>query len=181
MGGRVAQWLMLDRPDLVRRAVLAASGPGQFDPARPVTRGIPLKPALAIAERGFDTYIREQIESTFFTPEFRASCPERIEWLVQAYLRTKPGLEDYLKHVIARQGHQTAELLGGIHTPCLVLVGERDTHEGGTGSHWEQSRYLADHLPAATFHSIPDAAHGYFWSAPEATAAVVVDWLAGSG
>ena len=179
MGGRVLQWLLLDRPELVRRAVMAATGPGEFDPARPVTRGIPLKPALMIAEQGFEPYIRFQISSTFFTPEFRAANPARVEWLVRTYLDTRPSLEDYFKHVIARQWHQTAARLGEIRHPCLVLVGERDTHQGGTGSHWEQSQYLAAHLPNATFRSIPDCAHGYFWQAPELSAEIVLDWLAG--
>src|SRR5688500_2317467 len=76
MGGRVLQWLLLDRPEMVRHPVLAATGPGQFDPERPVTRGIPLKPAVMIAEQGFEEYIRFQIASTFFTPEFRAAQPE---------------------------------------------------------------------------------------------------------
>jgi aminoacrylate hydrolase len=178
MGGRVLQWLLLDRPELVRRAVLAASGPGQFDSSLPVTRGIPLKPALMIAEQGFEAYIRQQIASTFFTPEFRAARPDRVEWLIGAYLATRPALEDYFKHVIARQGHQTTERLGEIRHDCLVLVGERDTHQGGTGSHWEQSQYLAAHLPRATFRSIPDCAHGYFWQEPELSAAAVLDFLA---
>jgi pimeloyl-ACP methyl ester carboxylesterase len=177
MGGRVLQWLLLDRPELVRRAVLAASGPGQFDPARPVTRGIPLKPALLIAENGFEAYIRFQIASTFFTPEFRAARPDRVEWLVDAYLATRPSLEDYFKHVIARQWHDTTTRLGDIRHECLVLVGERDTHQGGTGSHWEQSQYLAAHLARATFQSIPDCAHGYFWQNPGLSARVVLEYL----
>jgi pimeloyl-ACP methyl ester carboxylesterase len=181
MGGRVLQWLVLDRPDLVRGVVLAATGPGEFDPKRPVTRGIPLKPALTIAEQGFEAYIRVQIATTFFTPEFRASDPDRVEWLVRAYLDTRPSLENYFKHVIARQGHQTTELLSQIVHPCLVLVGDRDTHQGGTGSHWEQSQFLAGHLPNATFQSIPDCAHGYFWQRPELSAQVVLDWLSASG
>ena len=177
MGGRVLQWLLLDSPHLVRRAVLAASGPGQFDPLRPVTRGIPLKPALMIAQRGFEDYMRFQIETTFFTPEFRAASPERVEWLIHAYLETRPSLEDYFKHVMARQWHQTTELLSQIGHECLVLVGDRDTHQGGTGSHWEQSQYLAAHLPKATFHAIPGCAHGYFWQEPELSAGVVHKWL----
>lgn len=177
MGGRVLQWLLLDRPELIGRAVMAATGPGQFDPARPVTRGIPIKPALMIAERGFEEYIRFQISTTFFTPEFRAACPERVEWLVRAYLDTRPAIEDYFKHVIARQQHETTARLADIVHPCLVLVGERDTHQGGTGSHWEQSKFLAGHLRNAIFRSIPDCAHGYFWQAPEQSAAVVLEWL----
>lgn len=177
MGGRVLQWLLLDRPELVGRAVMAATGPGQFDPERPVTRGIPLKPALMIAEQGFEAYIRFQISNTFFPPEFCASDPARVEWLVQAYLASRPSIEDYFKHVIARQCHETTARLGEIRHPCLVVVGERDTHQGGTGSHWEQSKFLAEHLPNATFKSIPECAHGYFWQEPQLSAQVIVDWL----
>ena len=179
MGGRVLQWLLLDRPELVGRAVLAATGPGQFEPGRPVTRGIPLKPAVMIAEQGFEAYIRFQIASTFFTPEFRASNPERVEWLIQAYLDSRPSVEDYFKHVIARQSHETTARLTAITQPCLVMVGDRDTHHGGTGSHWEQSQYLAANLPNATFQSIPDCAHGYFWQKPELSAELVLGWLDG--
>jgi pimeloyl-ACP methyl ester carboxylesterase len=177
MGGRVLQWLLLDRPELVGRAVMAATGPGQFNPDRPVTRGIPLKPAVMIAEQGFEAYIRFQISSTFFTPEFRATNADRVEWLIQAYLETRPSIEDYFKHVIARQWHETTTRIGRIKHPCLVVVGERDTHQGGTGSHWEQSQFLADHLPNATFQSSPDCAHGYFWQEPHLSAQVVLDWL----
>ena len=166
MGGRVLQWLLLDRPELVRRAVLAASGPGQIDPARPQLRGIPLAPAQAMIQRGFETYIRDTIVRTFFTPEFHAAQPERVEWLIQSYLATKPELEDYLKHVIARQSHETTALLDTIKTPCFVVVGDRDTHRGGTGSHVEQSESLAAHLPNAELAFIEGCAHGYFWQDP---------------
>lgn len=177
MGGRVLQWLLLDRPDLIRSAVLAATGPGQFDRSRPVTRGIPLRPAVSIAEEGFEGYIRAQISSTFFTPEFRALDPDRVEWFIQSYLDTRPGIEDYFKHVMARQGHETTALLDRIATRCLVLVGDRDTHQGGTGSHWEQSQYMAAHVPGAEFQSVPGCAHGYFWQEPVLSAQMVHRWL----
>ena len=179
MGGRVLQWLLLDRPELVGRAVLAATGSGQYDPSLPMTRGIPLKPAVMIAEHGFEAYIHHQISSTFFTPDFRAANPANVEWLIQAYLNTRPSVEDYFKHVIARQSHETTARLTEITQPCLVMVGDGDTHQGGTGSHWDQSRYLAEHLPNATFQSIPDCTHGYFWQKPELSAELVLGWLDG--
>jgi pimeloyl-ACP methyl ester carboxylesterase len=79
--------------------------------------------------------------------------------------------------VIARQGHETTSRLGEITHRCLVLVGDRDTHQGGTGSHWEQSQFLATHLADATFQAVPDCAHGYFWQKPELSAQIVLDWL----
>jgi len=52
MGGRVGQWMALDRPDRVRSLVLAASGPGEWRVDKPVTRGVPLHTAVAMIELG---------------------------------------------------------------------------------------------------------------------------------
>jgi pimeloyl-ACP methyl ester carboxylesterase len=178
MGGRVAQWMVLDGRDLVDSVVFAATGPGQFRHDQAVTRGIPVKTCLWMAEHGYEGYLRRHIPATFFTPEFAAAEPERVQWLVDAFWAHRPPLEDYLKHVIARQTHQSAHVLARMDVPSLVLVGDRDTHQGGTGSHWEQSRYLAAHLPDASFRSIPGAAHGYFWQAPRVTVAELLGWFA---
>src|SRR5438105_1507167 len=52
MGGRVAQWMALERPDRVRTLVLAATGPGQFRDDRPVARGVPVHTAVELIEKG---------------------------------------------------------------------------------------------------------------------------------
>ena len=178
MGGRVAQWMALDHPDRVRSLVLAATGPGEFRPDRPVTRGIPLHTAVAMIELGYEGYMRRHIGSTFFTPEFVTAHPERVAWLVDTFWANRPSLEDYLRHVIARQEHQTLDRLGELATPTLVLVGDRDTHQGGTGVHWEQSAALLERLPNAERRVVPGAAHGYFWQLPELSAEIVRAWTA---
>jgi pimeloyl-ACP methyl ester carboxylesterase len=178
MGGRVAQWMALDRPDRVRTLVLAATGPGEWREDKPVTRGIPLHTATAMIELGYEAYMREHIAATFFTPEFAATHPERVAWLVDAFWRDRPSLRDYLRHVVARQEHQTADRLRELAMPCLVVIGDRDVHQGGTGVHWEQSAYLAEHLPDVERAVIPDTSHGYFWQAPDVAADIVLDWTA---
>lgn len=178
MGGRVAQWMGLDAPDLVRSLVLAATGPGEWRQDKPVTRGIPLHTARAMIELGYEVYMREHIAATFFTPEFVAEHPERVAWLVDAFWGNRPSLDDYLRHIVARQEHQTADRLGELTAPCLVLIGDRDVHEGGTGVHWEQSAYLAEHLPDVERAVIRDTSHGYFWQAPGVAAEIVLDWTA---
>jgi len=176
MGGRVAQWMGLDHPDRVRSLVLAATGPGEWREDKPVTRGIPLHTAKAMIELGYEAYMRQHIAATFFTPEFAAAKPERVAWLVDAFWRDRPSLEDYLRHIIARQEHQTADRLNEFTMACLVLIGDRDVHQGGTGVHWEQSAYLADHLPDVERAVIPDTSHGYFWQAPDVAADIVLEW-----
>jgi pimeloyl-ACP methyl ester carboxylesterase len=178
MGGRVAQWMALDRPDRVRSLVLAATGPGEFRADRPVTRGIPIHTARDMIELGYEAYMRTHIAATFFTPEFVAADPDRVEWLVRTFWASRPSLEEYLRHVVARQEHQTADRLAEIERPSLVLIGDRDTHQGGTGVHWEQSEFLLRHLPNAERRVVEGAAHGYFWQLPELSAEILLDWVA---
>jgi len=96
---------------------------------------------------------------------------------VTSFWEERPSLRDYLAHVTARQQHQTAELLPEIGAPTLVLVGDHDTGARGTGSHLEQSRYLADHLPSVTLEIMSDTSHGYIWQTPGRTAEIVARWI----
>jgi pimeloyl-ACP methyl ester carboxylesterase len=179
MGGRVAQWMALERPDRVRSLVLAATGPGQFREDRPVTRGIPVQTALDLVERGYEGYMADHIARTFFTPEFASASPSAVDWLVRAFWDHRPTLEEYLRHVVARQEHQTADRLAEIRVPTLVLVGDRDTHVAGTGVHRDQSTYLAEHIRGSSLAVLPGVTHGYFWQAPRETVEVLLDWTAG--
>ncbi len=79
---------------------------------------------------------------------------------------------------MARQEHQSADRLAELATPSLVLIGDRDRHEGGTGVHWEQSAYLVEHLPNAELQVVEGGSHGYFWQMPEVSAGYVLDWAA---
>ncbi len=178
MGGRVAQWIGLDQPRRVRSLILAASGPGEWRADKPVTRGVPLHTAVAMIEHGYQEYMREHIADTFFTPEFVTARPDRVHWLVDAFWQHRPELREYLRHVIARQEHQTADRLSELTMPALVLIGDRDRHQGGTGVHWEQSAYLAEHLPDAERTVVPDASHGYLWQAPELSVEILLSWTA---
>lgn len=178
MGGRVAQWIALDHPERVRSLILAATGPGQFRADRPVTRGIPVGHAKALVELGYERYIREHIAQMFFTPEFALGHPERAARLFRLFWDHRPDLESYLRHIVARQEHQTAERLSEIHIPTCVLVGDRDTWVMGTGSHWEQSQYLHEHIAGAELRVVEGTAHGYFWERPERTVELILEWTA---
>lgn len=176
MGGRVAQWMALDRPDRLRSLILAASGPGQFRDDRPVTRGVPIHAAVGLIEHGYEGYMREHIRDTFFTPDFAREHPDVVASLHDAFWQHRPDVENYLKHVVARQTHQTADRLGDIRTPTLVLIGDRDTAAMGTGVHTEQSDFLLAHIHGARKTVIAGAAHGFFWSHPRETADAILEW-----
>ena len=177
MGGRVAQWVALDAPDRVRSLVLAASGPGEYRPDHAPQLGIPLANAISLIEMGYEQQIANQIRTNFFTPEFVASSPATVDALIRDFWEHRPSLRDYLKHVIARQGHNTVARLAEIDLPTLVIVGDRDTHVGGTGSHLDQSRYLAEKLPRNEFKLMPGVAHGLFWQDSEPVIGAITAFL----
>ena len=62
-------------------------------------------------------------------------------------------------------------MLGSITVPVLVLAGERDTKFTEIGLR------MASAIPNATFASIPSAGHAAHAEQPEATAALIGDWL----
>lgn len=177
MGGRVAQWLALDRPDAVASLILAASGSGRRTDGTPATRGVPYHTALGLARDGYRGHLRHQISTTFFTPPFVTKHPECVTWLVEAFWKSRPDLADYLKHVVARQAHDTGDRLGDVQARTLVIVGDQDVHGAGTGNHLDQSRALARGIPGAELREIEGVAHGLFWQSPERTLTVLRAWL----
>lgn len=179
MGGRVAQWLAVDRPDTVASLVLAASGPGHGGDTAHAGTGVPIRTVLRLVDEGYEGFIRGLQRRTFFTDGFADTHASAVSWLGDAFWQNRPDLENYLKHVIARQTHDSSGVLGAIRAPTLVIVGEEDTHEGDTGSHVDQSRYLAERIEGATLEMVPGVRHGLFWEHPERSMAPIVGFLVG--
>jgi pimeloyl-ACP methyl ester carboxylesterase len=176
MGGRVAQWLAIDAPDLVASLILVATGSGRLQMVPPQTRGVPIATILRLVDLGYDEMLRDQIRRTFFTPEFEASHPERVAWLFDAFWRRRPVLQDYLKHVEARQTHDAHDSLGSIRLPTLLVVGSHDTHAGATGPHLLQSQALVELIPDARLEIVEGGSHGLFWQLPEQMDAIILAW-----
>jgi len=177
-GGRIAQWVALDYPERVRSLVLSATGPGQIDPSFEPTRGIPAHVVEAMVEKGYERYMREHLGGDFFySKEFLKKHPDAVSKQVDLYFKHPTPLRNYLRHVIARQTHQTLDLLPNIKSPTLVIVGEHDTATIATGNHVATSKVLAERIPDAELVLIKGAAHSFFQEAPEQTNKVVLDFL----
>ncbi len=106
MGGRVAQLLALDHPDRVGRLILASSG-ASF----PDTKGIPIKLAKEMVEMGYERYVRDSSVAVGFTEAFAAQYPERVQRYLDVRMANVCPPEFYLRHVIARQEHDTSHRL----------------------------------------------------------------------
>lgn len=176
MGGRVAQLLALDYPERVKSLILFGSGPGSFEGSDRWTRGIPLNMAVAFAEQGFEGYQRHHVRDTdaVFGRTFRAAHPEIVAEAFDVIYGALPSIKCYLRHVIARQEHQTTERLGDVRCPTLVVVGSEDDEPP---SHIESSQVLARGIPGAELVLLPNRGHLHFWEDPAESNALILDWV----
>jgi pimeloyl-ACP methyl ester carboxylesterase len=179
MGGRVAQWVALDYPKKVRSLVLSGTGSGKYsDRLEDYPRGIPLDAALELIEKGYEEYQQDHWGPGFmFTDDFMNEHPEIVKKFQDLIVEEVPPLKCYLRHVIAWQCHETTDLVHNINAPTLVIVGSRDTHEGGTGSHVDSSYVLAEKIPNAELVIVEGGAHGYLRQIPDKGHPPILDFL----
>jgi 3-oxoadipate enol-lactonase len=175
MGGRVAQWVALEYPRRVKNLILASTG-ASF----PGAAGLPLVMCQEMIEWGYEKYVREHTIQVGFTNEFVATQPERLEAFFRVRLANLCPVEFYLRHVLARQSHDTSGRLGEIRVPTLVLVGDQEDTPGAAMSHRRSSEILAKGIPDSKFVVLPKQKHNYFASAPDVTHRVIREFLAQS-
>jgi pimeloyl-ACP methyl ester carboxylesterase len=173
IGGFVAQEVALVRPALVRRLVLAATGPK----GAPGMHG--WREDIAAAARG-------------------ESNPENLLYIMFAHTDTSQGKgREFLGRFMARQegrdaptsdaardaqydavvewgipDHAALQRLTGIRSPTLVIQGDQDLMIPTKLSH-----LLAGLIPDARIHIYPDAAHGFLFQYPAEVAGDVNAFL----
>lgn len=177
MGGRVCQWLAIDYTRKVRSMIQAASGSGSMgNPEYP--RWLTVDSLKSMIEKGYKEHMLSHFRSRFFfPPEFVKAHPEVLETLFKSFWDNRPQLDPYLRHVIARNQHETGESLNKITTPTLVLVGGEDKADADTGNHVITSEHLRDNIHNAEFAVVEGCGHGFFWHKPEETNKIIGDWL----
>ena len=164
LGGHVAQELVLLRPRLVRRVVLAGTAP-QGGPD--LHRWSDEVYSLATP----DEPTADGLLGLFFTAseESRAKGVESIQRLYTRETdRDEPtdlATRDAQLAAITAWGIPDASKLNrlaGITQPTFVANGDNDTM-----MHTQNTRLLAEHLPNAEFRIYPDAGHGFLNQYPE--------------
>ena len=179
MGGRVAQWVALDYPEKVRSLILSGSGSGKYsEELEDYPRGVPLDAALEMIEKGYEKYQHDHWGPGFmFSDQFVKDHPEVVKQFQDLIVDEVPPLKCYLRHVVARQCHETTDVVHKITAPTLVIVGSKDTHEGGTGDHVESSRALARQIRNAQLVLVEGGRHGYLREMPEKGHPPILDFL----
>ena len=176
MGGRVALLMALKYPDRVEKIIAASVGPGVAN-APP----IPFKMCKEMVEWGYEKYVREHTLEVGWSPEYIRAHPDRVEHFLNIRLNNLPTLDDYLRHVVARQSCDVSKRLGEIKQPTLVLVGDKD-HGSATGaSHRVASEAMAKALPNSRYAVIANEAHNYFMTNPDQAHRIIRQFLNSTG
>jgi pimeloyl-ACP methyl ester carboxylesterase len=174
MGGRIAQLMALNEPRAFRSLVLAGTDAGRSG----ARGGVSLDVALSLGEHGYAGYFVDHLNHDFpFSAAFREGHPEKVRALADTIWARRPPLKLYLRHILARGGHDTAGRLGAIRVPTLVMVGGDDRVARGGGDHVESARALAAAIPGAQLVEVPGARHLFPWEAAEQSNALMLEFF----
>jgi pimeloyl-ACP methyl ester carboxylesterase len=173
MGGFVAQVIAAEQPDLVRRIILAGTGPAGGEGIDKVTRLTSLDVA-----RGAVTF-RDAKYYLFFTTTANGRTEARA-FLARLQERTENrdkaiSLPSFRAHLTAihRWGVQQPTDLSRISQPVLVVNGDHDRMVPT-----RNSADLARRLPNAQLTIYPDAGHGGIFQNHAQFVAEALDFLA---
>jgi 3-oxoadipate enol-lactonase len=163
IGGLVGMWLAAEAPGRIERLVLCCTS-ARFAPPQTWTER-----AVTVRAEGVGA-IAEAVLERWFTPEFRASRPETVEW-AGSMLRGTP-VEGYAGCCEAIRDADLRSRLDAIRAPTLVIAGADDpaaTVEGAEQIH--------DSVQDACLVVIEGAAHLANVEQPEAVTQEILDHL----
>ncbi|HEV2769455.1 MAG TPA: alpha/beta fold hydrolase [Solirubrobacteraceae bacterium] len=173
MGGMVAQELALAHPELVRTLTLGCTmfgGPRALFTAPAVLEEI----SEAVMSGDRERALRNGFEVNL-SEGYRAGEGRWEEW--QASSAQNPvGLSVTLLQLEAIDNFHTADRLGSLEVPTLVLHGTEDRLLDV-----RNGEMLADVVPGARLEVFEGAGHLFFWEQPERAAALVREHALGDG
>jgi 3-oxoadipate enol-lactonase / 4-carboxymuconolactone decarboxylase len=163
IGGMVGMWLAGEAPERVERLVLCCTSALLGPPDMWSERAAKVR-ANGVAE------IAETVLERWFTPAFRESHPETVEWAGRM-LRDTPA-EGYAGCCEAIRDMDLRGKLGEIRAPVLVIAGSDDP-----AIPLDHAELIRDSIPDARLLVIPRAAHLANVEQPEALTKAILDHL----
>lgn len=167
VGGMIAQGLAAERPDLIRGMVLCDTG---AKIGAPDMWGDRIK---ALRVDGLEA-MADTILERWFSRSFRTDRPAALA--IWRNMLTRTPLEGYINVCAAIAETDLKESTSRLRIPTAVMVGDED---GSTPP--DLVRETADLIPGSAFHIIRGAGHLPCIEQPEATAALISDFLLGIG
>lgn len=170
-GGALAQQLVRQSPDRVRRLVLAATAPGM-----PGIGGVPGSPnammALATPLRYYSPRYFRKVAPTLYGGRVRRE-PELLAAQGHARLSRPPSVRGYASQLYAMGGWTNLPWLRSIRQPTLVMSGDDDPIIPLVNA-----RILARLIPRAQLEVIRGGGHLFLLEEAEHSATLVREFLA---
>lgn len=161
-GGAVGQWLLLNAPDRIERAVLANTA-AQFGGADAWNERLRI-----VREQGMAGLVQAVIDR-WFTKEFQAKAPETIARIRAAFEMTPS--EGYAACMAALRDLDLRDAIRNIRNQVLVIIGKNDP-----ATPPEAGKAIAAAIPGARLVEL-DAAHLSNIEAAEDFNKAVIDFL----
>ncbi len=162
IGGMVGMWLASQAPERIERLVLCCTS-GRLAPDAYDSR------ARTVRANGLEA-IAETVLERWFTPAFRESRPETVEWAGRMLLGTPA--EGYAGCCEAIRDMDLSGRLGEIRAPTLVIAGADDP-----AIPLDHAELIRDSIPDARLLVIPLAAHLANVEQPETVTQAILDHL----
>ncbi|HUY19338.1 MAG TPA: alpha/beta hydrolase [Candidatus Binataceae bacterium] len=167
MGGMIAQEFALNYPERLSCLILACThlgGQGAIQPSPEIQAAIAAGASPTPEQR------RLQLKA-MFSDETIERRPEVIDKTGQIRMTHPMPPSALARRMRAIAGHDTAERLGSIETPTLVMTG-RDDHLVAPGN----ARLIAERIPNAELKELPGG-HLFFIEHPELFNPLVVEFI----
>ena len=162
LGGMVGMWLAGEAPERIDRLVLCCTS-ARFAPDTFDSR------ARTVREHGV-AEIADAVLERWFTPAFRASQHDVVEWAKRMLLETPA--EGYAGCCEAVRDAELSGRLGDIRAPTLVIAGADDP-----AAPPEQAELICDSIPEARLVVLEQAAHLANVEQPKALTQALLDHL----
>ena len=168
MGGRVALAAAVDHPERIDRLALIGASPGLADPGdRAERRRADAELAAGLRSRGVEWFVDRWMAQPMFAHQGDDERRQRLANDAEGLAASLEGMGT----------GSMPSLWGELHRvtcPVVLLVGGRDAKFAAIAA------AMATELPTAAVHTIPDAGHPVHTDAPDATAAVLRQFLCAS-
>ncbi|MBU2551146.1 MAG: alpha/beta hydrolase [Proteobacteria bacterium] len=173
MGGYIAQELALRHPERVESLVLGCSSPGG-------ELAVPMSPERREKFTAIEGLTPEQIlrkdMDIYFSEAFVRDHPDRIEEFIRISMRHYQPAEAFVRQFEACLKHDTADRLGRIAAPTLIVHGDDDSLVPPVNSD-----ILARLIPGSEKVLIPGGRHAFFMEFDEMFNRKVIDFINGLG
>jgi 3-oxoadipate enol-lactonase len=170
LGGFIAQELALAHPDRVDKLVLVSTAPGSVPPSHPMPeRGVEAFARFQELDR--EAGLRLMVENSLGDHGVRER-PELAEEIYRYRLERAPSLAAWQAQAYAGATFDAYDRIPEIAAPTLVIQGGGDTVVNPLNG-----ELLAERIPNARLHLVPERGHLVLWQEAAMLAPIVRQFL----